>query len=137
MRAGLLVVLAVLAMGFAPAPFPRPQKPGKGLYADTEIERLGRKGIKDLTPSEGLLLDVVPIGETKQRGEVFRALGIDERRLRHRLSLGVGKVVFLVWQASPSYNLSLMTAINDPANTGLDVFDVNRRVYGVRIQRRE
>jgi hypothetical protein len=130
------LVIAVLAMGFAPAPFPKPQKPGKGLYADADIERLAGKAFKRLDPDESLLLAVVPVGESRPRGEVFGALGLDEGRLRDRRSSGAGKVVFLFWQASPAYDLSFMTATNDPANKGLDIFDPRRKVNGVRIERR-
>jgi hypothetical protein len=120
----------------APAPFPRQQKPGTGLYTDAEIQRLAGKGFKGLRPGETVLLAVVPIGESRPRGEVFRALHLDESRLRDRRSESVHKVIFLFWQAAPSYDLSFMTAINDPENRGLDDFDPRRKVYGVRIRRR-
>jgi hypothetical protein len=133
MRVYLVAAPAVLLLGFAPAPFPKQPKPGTGLYTDVEVERLAGK---QLQPDEATLLDVVPAGETKPRQVVFQALGLNESRLRDRRSAPDDHVVFLYWRASPSYDLSFMTATKGPANKGLDVFDPNRQVYGVRIERR-
>jgi len=108
----------------------------KSLYTDGEIEKLAGEQL-DKLKKEGtvLLLNVVPSGESHPRSKVFRKMGIDEGRLIEGGQAGFNMVNILSWQASPSYDLSFMTATNDPANENLSLLDPRRKVYGVRIEK--
>ncbi len=68
---------------------------------------------------------------------VFGALGIDPARLGAPTQGGLNLVVFLTWQVSPSYDLTCMTAINDPENEGVGYTDPKRRLYGIQIGKRD
>jgi hypothetical protein len=58
---------------------------------------------------------------------------MEEARLRDPRQWQENDIKFLRWQASPSYDIVCVTAIDDPANDGLDVFDPRRKVYGIRL----
>jgi hypothetical protein len=134
----------VNAAGAAAVPTPEPSvaqariaAPTR-LYTDGEIRRLAGFDIDQVTRQARFLaaipcLDVVPAGESRPRGEVFKALGIEDDRVRHFRSWVKNHVAFLEWQVSPSYDISCMTAINDPDNEGLSLTDPKRRVYGIRL----
>jgi hypothetical protein len=117
------------------------EKPKQGaatrLYTDAEVEKLAGNQLDTLKKKGTLLLDVVPDGESDPRSEVFKKMGIDESRLVKGEPLPFNMVIFLTWQASPSYDLSFMTAINDPANEKLSLLDPKRKVYGVSIDKHE
>jgi hypothetical protein len=111
------------------------------LHTDAAIRKLSRAEIvKHAGPGHwGIFdvphLDVVPSGESRPRGAVFRALGIEEGRVRGFREHGFDHVVFLTWQVSPSYDISCMTATNDRENDGLEMTDPKRKVYGIRLVR--
>ncbi len=117
---------------------PKQGKKAATRYTDAEIEKLAGNQL-DTLKKEGtlLLLDVVPAGESYPRSEVFKKMGIDENRLVKGEPLQFNMVVFLTWQASPSDDLSFMTATNDPANQKFSMLDSKRKVYGVRIQKHD
>jgi hypothetical protein len=81
-------------------------------------------------------LDVVPSGQSRSRAEVFRALGLEDGRVRNYRHIPGFHVIILEWQVSPSYAISCMTAANDPDNAGLGLTDPQRKVYGVRLFKR-
>ncbi|MHC5054078.1 MAG: hypothetical protein ACYTKD_05095 [Planctomycetota bacterium] len=117
---------------------PRPtEEPSSAAHphTDAQIRRLAHYDI-DAT-CVGILglpsLGVVPLGETWTRKDVFQELGIEEARLRDRRQWQESDIKFLRWQVSPSYDIVCVTATDDPANEGLDVFDPERMVYGIRL----
>jgi len=121
----------------AQQPKPAPPK----LYTDEEIRKLAKYDIdKEPSNERGLFgtpcLDVVPSGESYPRAKVFKSLNIDDSRIRDFRHPGKGNVVFLMWQVSPSYDISCMTATNDRDNTGLEMADPKRKVYGIRLVKR-
>jgi hypothetical protein len=121
----------------APAPQPEPARAPNGLYTDEEIRKLAKFDIdKESGGDRGILgmacLDVVPAGKSYPRSKVFKALNIDDARIRDFRHIGFYRVVFLTWQVSPSYDICCMTAINDPEN----LIDPNRKVYGIRLVKR-
>jgi hypothetical protein len=139
-------ILAALSMGLVnsfPAQSPQ-SKPGPGparLYSDAEIRKLAKHDIdKETGGDKGLLgipcLDVVPNGESYTRAKVFKALNLDDARLRDFRDFGKGNVVFLTWQVSPSYDICCMSATNDRENDGLTLTDPKRKVYGIRLLKR-
>jgi hypothetical protein len=106
-----------------------------GVYSDAEIRALAVHDIDQTSRSAKHVLDVaclavVPSGESRPRGEVFRTLGLDDRRLRDFRLGSSENVDFLWWRVSPSYDIVCMTAANDPANNGLGGADPKRKVYG-------
>jgi hypothetical protein len=124
-----------------PIPAPAPAPALTGLYTDEEIRKLAKFDIdKETTQAKSILaipyLDVVPAGESRPRGEVFKALGIENSRARNFRTSSAHSVVFLDWQVSPSYDISCMTAVNDPENDGLEMTDPKRKVYGIRLLKR-
>jgi len=119
------------------APPPRPSK----LYTDEEIRRLAKHDIDKVTGRDDALLgtpclDVVPAGESHPRAKVFKALGIDDARVRDFRHSQVDFVIFLYWQVSPSYEICCMTAANDRNNDELALTDPQRTVYGIRFVKR-
>jgi hypothetical protein len=119
------------------APPPRPSK----LYTDEEIRKLAKYDIDKVTGRNVALLktpwlDVVPAGESHPRAKVFKALGIDDARVRDFRHTGMNHVIFLYWQVSPSYDICCMSATNDPNNDGLALTDAQRKVYGIRLVKR-
>jgi hypothetical protein len=137
--AGLAGLLAGAHVGAAPR---LPPARDGGLHSDAAIRALA--GVDELArapdgASDYFKLPCLPVvraGESRPRAEVFKDLGLDEDRTRNRREEAMDKVIFLVWQVSPSYDLVCMTGTKGPANTTVDPFDPRRRVYGVRIVRR-
>jgi hypothetical protein len=124
-----------------PAPQPEPAPAPNGLYTDEEIRKLAKFDIdKESGSDRGILgmpyLDVVPAGKSYPRSEVYKALNIDNARIRDFRQSGIDHVVFLTWQVSPSYDICCMTAINDSENNGLTLTDPKRKVYGIRLLKR-
>ena len=118
-----------------------PARSSTGLYTDDEIRKLADFDIDEDSRNKGGLLnmrglDVVPNGESHPREKVFKALKLDDNRIRDFRHFGLGNVVFLVWQVSPSYDINCMTATNEPDNDGLELTDPKRKVYGIRLVRR-
>lgn len=115
--------------------------PPVSLYTDQEIRRLAQFDIDKESGNDRRLLDtpyldVVPAGESRPRETVFKALGIDDGRVRDFRTSRVNSVAFLSWQVSPSYDIVCMTGTNDPGNDGLEMTDPRRKVYGIRLIRR-
>src|SRR5262249_42914169 len=111
------------------------------LYTDEEIRKLAKHDIDKVTGKDEALLktpylDVVPAGESYPRAKVFKALNIDETRIRDFRHSEVDFVVFLYWQGSPCYDICCMTATNDRGNDRLDLTDPQRKVYGIRLVKR-
>jgi hypothetical protein len=111
-----------------------------GLHRDEDIRRLASYDIDAETKSARTILDmpwleVVPAGSDRPRGEIFRALGIDDSRIRDFRTNPSGKVVFLRWQVSPSYDVVCMTSAFDwnPEAVPLPFADPQRAVYGIRL----
>lgn len=115
----------------------KPTKITAELHSDEQIQELATFDIDQISNTGSILraptLDVVPAGETLTRAEVFEALNLNENlvnRFRHEQQ---NRVIFLTWQVSPSYDISLMTGVRDPKNANLELTDSKRRVYGVRL----
>ncbi|HJZ93954.1 MAG TPA: hypothetical protein VKE40_23975 [Gemmataceae bacterium] len=138
-----MVVLAGLVARAEVGAAPRlPPGPDGGLHSDAAIRALAGAD-EPIRAADGVddylklpCLSVVRPGQSRPRAEVFADLGLDEGRMRGRREEAVDKVIFLVWQVSPSYDLVCMTGSKGRANAGLDPFDPERLVYGVRIVRR-
>src|SRR5262245_25110872 len=101
------------------APAPGPSK----LYTDEEIRKLAKHDIDKVTGKDEALLgtpclDVVPAGESYPRAKVFKALNINDARIRDFRHSQVNFVIFLYWQVSPSYDICCMSATNDRSNYG-------------------
>lgn len=94
------------------------------LYTDAEIVFI-RKKFK-ANPKDGLL-NVVPAGETKPFRTIFKLIGIEANRIGQPRYEQFDFVNYHIWNVSPNYELSIMTAIGSKANVG----------YGVRLLRRE
>jgi hypothetical protein len=113
-----------------------------GLYSDAVVRALAPHDIDQATrAAEGIFdvpcLEVVPNGESRPRGEIFRSLGLDDRRLREFRVGAEGFVVFLWWQVSPSYDIVCMSATNDAENSDLEFTDPKLKVYGIRLVARD
>jgi hypothetical protein len=102
---------------------------GQTLYSDAEIVALHAK-----FTSTNSWLEVVPSGQTKKMNHIFRELGIDPERLSKPKTGDANMVRFYIWHVSPGYDLSVMTARNDPRNNFSHPMGLNG--YGVRILRR-
>ena len=107
-----------------------------GLHSDAHVRGLAPFDIAAATRAADSILrlpwlDVVPAGETRTRGDVFRALGLDGGRVGVLRSRPVDKVHYLWWQVSPSYDLCCVTMVlvDEPR----DLTDPGRPVYGVRL----
>jgi hypothetical protein len=99
----------------------------KALYADEEIERLVAGQTLQLRSGEGAFL-LATDRPTLPLGQAFRKVGIEERRLR-RLGWEHYKGGFFPhWQASPNYQLSVVTDDEAPGNKELGLFDPERQV---------
>src|SRR6476659_3669834 len=93
------------------------------LYSDEEVRRIaGYNPDKQEEPNKPArtILDlpyheVVAGGTSRSRDEVFRGLGIDDRRIRPVQWWPEGRVIFLRWQLSESYDLICMTSA-EPAD---------------------
>lgn len=112
-----------------------------GLYTDEEIRKLAQFDIDQEAddfgfPFDAHVLDVVPAGESYPREKVFKRLNIDDKRIRDFRQIGADFVVFLIWQVSPSYDITCMTAINAAINNRLEMTDSKRHVYGIRFVKR-
>lgn len=123
----------------AEAQKPKPDPPK--LYTDEEIRKLAKYDIDKASAGDrGLFgipcLDVVPSGESHPRAKVFKALNIDDGRIRDFRHPQEDFVIFLTWQVSPSYDISCMSATNDRDNKGLELGDPKRKVYGIRLVKR-
>jgi hypothetical protein len=108
----------------------------RGLYTDAEVERKWLNYDPSEPPNGIPCLDCVPAGKAYARDRVFRDLGLDAKRLRPGSIHGIMAVEFVRWQISPSYDISCMTAINDPENNGISERDPRRKIYGIRIMKR-
>ncbi|VTR97839.1 Uncharacterized protein OS=Leptospira interrogans serovar Manilae GN=CI00_07890 PE=4 SV=1 [Gemmata massiliana] len=156
MRLGIMIIVGLVAGCSRTAPdapqtessgtsvitSPQPKlAPPTGLYSDEEIRKLAPFDLDKEAGAFGLpfdvhVLDVVPEGESYPRERVFKTLGIDATRVRDFRKSGINFVVFLTWQVSPSYDISCMTATNDPENNELEMTDPKRLVYGIRLVKR-
>jgi hypothetical protein len=128
-----LTLCGVAAASNALAAPKLPIRADNDLYSDAVIKKLVEDGGKEEATKSVSFHDVVPPGETRPRQEVFVRLGLDETRMRERRMTPVDHVVYLRWQVSPSYDLECMTAAKGRANEGIEKFDLERPVYGVRI----
>jgi hypothetical protein len=108
---------------------------GKGLYKDADVLKLTQgKRFED----GAVTLDVVPDGESGYpREDVYKALGIEESRLKDKRIAGGGFVVYRIWQLSPSYDIMYGIAMNDKSQRDVDVDSPKRKIGGVTILRRE
>ena len=140
-----VLLVAVVGCGGGTSPAPEPTDPAPapaptGLYTDAEIRALA-KFDPDATAGQFVLnqphLDVVPAGKAYPREQVFKALGLEDGRLRDFRESGFNHVVFLTWQVSPSYDIVCMTALGDPDAAELKFDDPKRKVYGIRLVKRE
>jgi hypothetical protein len=125
----------------AQAQSPKTSPPSVKLYTDEEIRKLAKYDIdKASEGGKGLFdipcLDVVPNGESYARAKVFKALNLDDTRIKEFRHSEMDHVVFLTWQVSPSYAISCMSATNDPDNGGVALTHPNRKVYGIRLVKR-
>ena len=129
-----LTLVVGLAVGWWVDRQRRPPPSVSGLYTDGEalgvIERWSAHH-----PGDETLLQVVPFGTEAPLSTVFGALGFDLGRLGTPTEMGANNVVFLTWQLSPTYQLSCMTNVDDPENSGAGYTDPKRPLYGIRIKR--
>src|SRR5262245_16081500 len=91
---------------------PPSKNEAKKLYTDEEIRKLSKHEIKEALWFQYLslpYLDVVPAGKTDARAKVFKTLGLEDDRLADFRSERDHRVVFLVWQVSPSYDICCMS----------------------------
>lgn len=142
-----IVELALVAAAvYLTWPAPNPEAEPDELHTDDQIRRLVPYDIavtsismalrEDMEPFDVPCLGVVPEGESYPRDKVFQALKIDDKRIGDFRHSQINFVIFLTWQVSPSYDISCMTAINDPENKGLRLTDPKRKVYGIRLLKR-
>lgn len=108
------------------------------LHRDDHIRRLAPHDIACATRAARSIfdiprLDVVPDGESRPRGEVFRALGLDDRHVGELRIDEINRVYFLSWQVSPSFTLVCMAAIDEDEPNAPALTDPARPVYGVRL----
>ena len=121
---------------------PQPKAPeaemtsSSGRYTDAEVRAIIDRWTAGNLNDESLLR-VVPSGTAAPLVTVFGALGLDPARLGKPADCGFNMARYLTWRISPSYNLSAMTATNDPDNRGVEYTDSRRRLYGIRISKRE
>lgn len=94
------------------------------LYTDSEIVAIRRKF--KASPKHGLL-NFVPNGKTKPLSTIFKLIEIDPKRTGPPRHTQLDFVDYHIWQVSPSYDLSIMVAVQSRADDG----------YGVRLQKRE
>ncbi|MFO0800487.1 MAG: hypothetical protein U0804_23715 [Gemmataceae bacterium] len=136
-----LLVVSLIVAGCGRIRPPAEETPGgapDGLYSDAEVRALARHDIDQTSHTARHLFDVpclevVPNGESKPREAVFRALGLDDGRLREFRLGGLNQVNFLWWRVSTSYDIVCMTAINDTTNDGFIPTDPSRKVFGIRL----
>jgi hypothetical protein len=150
MRRLLLLCLGVLAgcsqLSSPPDPVEEgPSQVEEGLYTDDQIRALApfdidkesvawEKNLGGLkNPLQIPCLAVVPDGETRSRGVVFSTLGLDDRRLRDFRFHTHGRVEFLRWQVSPSYDIVCMSGDRDIGRDQRQADDPTREVYGIRL----
>lgn len=105
-----------------------------GLHPDAHVRALAPFDIATATRAAHSILDlpcldVVPAGERRPRGDVFRALGLDDRRVGELRTHLIWRVEYLAWQVSPSFDLCCITYHQD-YEPG-DLADPARLVYGV------
>ena len=99
-------------------------------YTDAEIEKI----LVKWTPKPGDdCLSVVPNGQTKRIGQIFKNLGLDPVRVGRNRSSGMNMVTFLYWKVSPSYELFIMTGSNHKMNDYRQPMQLEG--YGVRISK--
>jgi hypothetical protein len=126
------VGLAALAVGYFLWLATKPggessEDQGTCLYPDEFVEKWERD------QADPRRLKLVPRREAYPRGDVFKRLRIDERRLREG---GAGTVNFgttLWWQVSPSYFLECNTTTNGK-NRGLADFDPRKTVSDLKVR---
>lgn len=117
-------------------PHPRPQIPEISLYRDDEVQRIVEKwSARD--PADKSLLRLAPVGKSAPLQTVFGSLELDPARLGKPIEIEIktelDQLVFLKWQLSPSFELSCLTANNDPKNKSVGYTDPQRLLYGIRI----
>jgi hypothetical protein len=110
-------------------------KPPGRLYTDAEVEKLVGDGIDNLKDGNAIPLDVVPSGSAFPLKDVLKSIHVEQDRLRDRRGGMFMNTGFLVWQISPSYDISFMSGIHGAENMQLGIFDPKRKVYGVRIEK--
>src|SRR5688500_3552960 len=103
---------SVLALGLlvswissAPAPLPRVTR-GRGLYADEVIRAIAGDERGRLADGDGRCRDDCANGESRPLGAVMRKLGRDLARFRQPRWSAWGKVLYVTWQVSPTYDLT-------------------------------
>jgi hypothetical protein len=145
MRLVLSILLTAIIGGSshscAQVPQPKSSDEKTKLYTDDEIRKLAKHDIdKETGGDKGIFgvpcLEVVPSGESYERSKVFKAVKIDDARIRDFRHEQASFVVFLTWQVSPSYDICCMSATNDRDNDGLGLTDPKRKVYGIRLLKR-
>jgi hypothetical protein len=134
LAAGLGLVIAIKSKLDRPPPVAERMD---DLHSDEEIRRLAPHDIEASTKTARSFADVphleiVPAGESRPRGEVFRALGISDQKLRDFRTRPSDHVLFLFWQISPSYDIVCMSG-NTFREEALPDDDARRKVYGIRL----
>ena len=132
------LVSAVVVIAYLARPDRQPVAERAELHADDAVRRLARHDIAATTkdarsPLDVPCLDVVPNGSTRTRREVFKALGLDEGRVRDFRMTPVDHVVFLRWQVSASYDVVCMTGDDAWNPEAVPLADPERPVYGIRL----
>jgi hypothetical protein len=80
------------------------------LYSDEEVEKLIKE--KDIKETfEGFILFRVNAYQSVPRSEVFKDLGIDEKRIHCRGWSLIQYALIFDWQMSPSYDISCQTSV--------------------------
>ena len=92
------------------------------LYSDQEAKNLVKAAE-----------DVVPIGQSRSKREVFRLLNVDSRRFRDPRSYAMMNANVEKVQISENFDLTWMCAAHD--KTPLE--SEERQIYGVRVVPRE
>lgn len=105
------------------------------LYRDFEIRRMAER-FKDAAwenpnpDREAYFLgQLVPAGQTKKLKRIFAEIGLDPKRLEKPQTGGMNMVRTYRWRVSPFFQLSIMTATNDPENDHADLWSL--KGYGV------
>src|SRR5689334_1185553 len=111
---GLVLACSPVVGALAFESYPPDSGKGSRLYTDAQARRMAQSAEK-----------LVPIGTTKPKGEVLRALGIDPRRVRNDGYHASMMIILEWWQISPHYQLQWTV------NLGEDLSRDNCPVYGV------
>jgi len=94
------------------------------LHSDEEVEKLIKeKDVKETL--EGLILFRVNANKSVPRSEVFKDLGIDEKRIYYQGWGLFNYALMLDWQISPSYAISCHTSVSREISGNKDFdFDI-------------